>query len=215
MREPDPGRRGIDHLRLGREVAGCVGVEGGAGAVEVALHRLVHALGQCEVGDGVVDVEEGLRGGRDRGRLGVVRVAKAVEAERIRRPAGRSDVRDELAAVEEAVLRLPRDKVGVAQLLDRDGRRAGGRDGATHDLAVPRSRAEAPTLADQSLPGLFAQLTPQLQRLQRDGGQARMLLAGDPEQPGRTVRGTKMVADAVPFDTSHVGPALRQPPQRR
>jgi hypothetical protein len=42
-----------------------------------------------------------------------------------------------------------------------------------------------------------------------------MLLAGDPEQPGRAVRGTEKIPDAVTFDAGNVHPELREPPQRR
>ena len=42
-----------------------------------------------------------------------------------------------------------------------------------------------------------------------------MLLAGDPKEPGRAVRGTEVVPDALTFDAGHVDPALREPPQGR
>ena len=58
MRQPDPGAGVCDDLGIGREVPRCRRRRGSrASAVEVALHGLVHALGQREVGDGVVDVE--------------------------------------------------------------------------------------------------------------------------------------------------------------
>jgi hypothetical protein len=97
------------------------------------------------------------------------------------------------------------------------GTPAAGRSGdhAAHRTAVWRSCAQAAALADKPLPNLVPQSGPQLQRLQRDRSQARMLLAGDPEQPGRAVRGTEKIPDAVTFDSGNVHPELREPPQRR
>ena len=56
----------LHHLRIGREVAARIGVEGRADALEIALHRLVHALGEREVGDRVVHVEQRVSLGVDR-----------------------------------------------------------------------------------------------------------------------------------------------------
>jgi hypothetical protein len=42
-----------------------------------------------------------------------------------------------------------------------------------------------------------------------------MFLAGNPEQPGRTVRGAQVMPDAVTLDPGNVGPSLGETPQRR
>src|SRR5215467_2156024 len=136
-------------------------------------------------------------------------VALGVADSRARIPDG--DVRFRQARV----LRLPGEKFGVAELLDRQPGRGGGRDRTGHRAAVRRSNAQAAALLHQPLPGLPSKPGPQLQRLQRDGGQAWVFLAGDPEQPGQAVRGTKVVPDAVPLDASNVNSLVRQPPQGR
>lgn len=41
-----------------------------------------------------------------------------------------------------------------------------------------------------------------------------MFLAGNPEQPGRTVRGAQVMPDAVTLYPGNVGPSLGEPPQR-
>ena len=75
MRKPDAGRRGVDDSGLGREVAGGVGGNRAGDAIVVALHGLIDALGERQVGDGVVGIAQ--------------RIGLGVERRLLRRRCGR------------------------------------------------------------------------------------------------------------------------------
>ena len=70
VREPDAVQRRADDVGLGRKVAARVRVVGGGDAIVVAEHRLIDALGERQVGDRVVRLEQPVG-------LGVDRVASA------------------------------------------------------------------------------------------------------------------------------------------
>ena len=69
MCEREPRPRGVDDERLRRVAALAEGVHDRRGTVEVAEDDLVDALGEDEVGDGVVQVGELVGDGVDRGLL--------------------------------------------------------------------------------------------------------------------------------------------------
>ena len=60
MRQSDAGRRRVDDSGLGRKIAGGVGGNRAGHAIVVALHGLIHALGESQVRDGVVGIAQGI-----------------------------------------------------------------------------------------------------------------------------------------------------------
>ena len=91
---PAAGRR-LDHVRNLRERSLAVRIERAGRAIVVALHHLMHALGERQVGHGIADVHQPLHLRVDRVALGVGGLPQLAhtgadrESERIRRLARR------------------------------------------------------------------------------------------------------------------------------
>ena len=99
MRQANAGRRGVDDSRLGRKISRGVGGDGAGHAVVIALHRLIHALGERQVRDCVVRIAQRVGLDIQRCLFGFAGGRQTCDAPWVRGDVGFRDLIDELLAV--------------------------------------------------------------------------------------------------------------------
>ena len=120
-----------------------------------------------------------------------------------------------VAGVQAGVLRLPGGQFIVAQLNHRQpGAAAAAASVPRTASAVRGTHVQAARLVHQSLPGFCAEPVHSSSDFSAIASQPRVLPAGDPEQPRRSVRGPELMPNAMPLDSRRHRRPGRQPPQR-